>query len=391
MNYSHPKAVAERPSTNMGSASLPISLPRVTVIVTCFNYARYIGQALDSVACQTYKNFDCVVVDDASTDESGRSIERWIKDKKDPRFRLISNASNCGQTASFVEGLAATSSEFVAFLDADDFWFPEFLQRHVEAQLNRSFSVSVSCSDMVQVDDEGRVLSGTWVGPRFEERHAHLIPTIDADHTTRIEPGSGRPVFLESPKVNYIYPSYLEYPWTATSGMMFRRSVLDLVMPKGPHDLGLGADCYLFVFCHYFTGSLVIGSALGAYRRHGNNNFGHNPVIGNSVMGTDLACAPSTITRLQQEVVRAMLDHLLDHHDRFTSVFANQNVRSLIRILFIRSLRENIPIRNSRLRSVLGTRGILEAKVKVKLSFIRRIALAGLRSLRMNDDEVSRT
>ena len=249
---------------------------------------------------RTFKNFDCVVVDDASTDDSGTVIERWIDERKDARFRLIRNTANSGQTTSFAVGLAATNGEFVAFLDADDFWFPEFLHRHVEAHLNRSFSASLSCSDLVQVDDEQRVLSGTWSGPQFEELLGHSVTTIDADHSMRIDPGSGSLEFFESPKVRYIHPSYLDYPWTATSGMMFRRSALDLVMPEEANDLRINTDCYVFVICHYFTGSLAIGSALGAYRRHGYNNFADN-----SVVGTNLPCAaPTALRHSEQKIVR---------------------------------------------------------------------------------------
>src|ERR1700761_7809224 len=101
MNYSRSEIVSGQAVERLGSQAPEIALPRVSVIVTCFNYARYVSQALDSVASQTYKNFDCVVVDDASTDNAGLAIERWIYERKDSRFRFIRNASNLGQTASF--------------------------------------------------------------------------------------------------------------------------------------------------------------------------------------------------------------------------------------------------------------------------------------------------
>ena len=105
-----------------------IALPRVSVIVTCYNYARYVGHALNSVASQTFRNFDCVVVDDASTDDSGIVIDRWLDERKHGRFRLIRNSANSEQTTSFAVGLDATNGQFVG-----------------------SFSASLSCSDLVQV------------------------------------------------------------------------------------------------------------------------------------------------------------------------------------------------------------------------------------------------
>ncbi len=345
---------------------LQIALPRVSVIVTCFNYARYISDALASVASQTYDSLECVVVDDASTDDSALRIQQWIDEKRDSRFRFIHNPLNSGQTASFAAGLAATNGEFVAFLDADDFWFPEFLQRHVEAHLNRSFSASISCSDLVQVDSERRALSGTWVGPVFEaifeERKAHPHRVIDSDHLVRIVPMAA----LELPEVTtvkYVNPSYLEYPWTATSGMMFRRSVLDLLMPSQPADLRVCTDCYLFVMSHYFTGSLAIDAALGSYRRHGSNSFASN-----AVTGLGLPCAPATIVRHQKTIISIMLHHLLDNYDRFSLVFSTGDVRRLIRILFTRALRDHVAVHESGLHRVLGPRRMLEARARAMIS-----------------------
>jgi glycosyltransferase involved in cell wall biosynthesis len=368
MNYSHSEFVTEQAAEKFDANSRQIALPRVSVIVTSFNYARYVSQALDSVASQTYQNFDCVIVDDASTDESNLLIERWIEENKDPRFCFIRNSSNRGQTASFAVGLAATSSEFVAFLDADDFWFPQFLQRHVEAHLNRSFSVSLSCSDLIQVDDERRMLSGTLAGPVFEERDALTYSNVDAANSVRIAPGSAGLEFLENPETRYIHPNYASHPWTATSGMMFRRAVLDIVMPKDPDQLRICTDWFVFVICHYLTGSLAIRSALGAYRRHGSNNFASNPV-----MGSDVPCAPSAITRHHTTVVSLMIHHLLDHRDRFEAVFPYANMRRFVRILYTMALQENVSIRNPNLRSELGARGIFEANVRARLSFLRPI------------------
>jgi glycosyltransferase involved in cell wall biosynthesis len=364
MNYPRPEIVSAK---KIDPSSPQMALPRVSVIVTCFNYARYVSQALDSVASQIYENFDCVVIDDASTDHSGLMVERWIDERKDPRFHLIHNASNSGQTASFAAGLAATSGEFVAFLDADDFWFPEFLQRHVEAHLNRSFPVSISCSDLVQVTDEGRVLSGTVRGgPIVKEIDARRVSIIDADQSARVD-GTGALQFRETLNVSYIAPGYRDNR-TVTSGMMLRRSALDLIMPDEPSELRICTDGYVFVICHYFTGSLAIGSALGAYRRHGSNSFVSSPV-----MGTNLPCAPPTMKEYDQKIVRVMLRHLLDHHDRFATAFSDEYVRNLLRILFRKCLQYDVSIQDVRLRSVIGARRMLEDRVYVKLSFLRRL------------------
>ena len=184
MGYSQPEIIQSVHASTRDVPSSAIALPRVSVIVTCYNYVRYVCVALNSIASQTFTDFDCVVVDDASTDDSGAIIARWIDERKDARFRLIRNTANGGQTTSFSVGLGATNGDFVAFLDADDFWFPEFLHRHVEAHLNRSFSASLSCSDLVQVDHEQRLLSGTYFGRQFEKLQP--IATIEVDELVRV-------------------------------------------------------------------------------------------------------------------------------------------------------------------------------------------------------------
>lgn len=345
----------------------------MSVVVTCYNYARYIVQAVESVARQTYKNFDCVVVDDKSTDGSADVIERWINDKKDSRFRLIKNVLNRGQTASFAAGLQATSGEFVAFLDADDFWFPEFIQRHVEAHLNRSFSVSASCSDMVQINEDGRALSGTWVGPRFRPKISDGLPTIDFEHSVHIDIDRDALQIFESPEVRYVKPSYLDHPWTPTSGMMFRRSALDLVMTEKVDELRTCTDGYIFLICHYFTGSLTIGSALSAYRRHNSNNFGTNAVLGN-----DLPSSPSMIIRQRKLIIRAMLEHLIAHYEDFANVFSDARVKGFVRVLFRKALQNNIPVKNSELRALIGMRGVVTDRMRAKLSFLRRLSQWGV-------------
>jgi glycosyltransferase involved in cell wall biosynthesis len=363
MNYSRSEIVLRQDPLKMGCVEL--ALPRVSVIVTCFNYAKYIEDCLTSVAGQTYENFECVIVDDASTDDSALVIQRWIDERKDNRFRLISNSVNSGQTASFAAGLAATEGEFVAFLDADDFWFPDFLLRHVEAHLNRSFSASVSCSDLVQVDEWRRGISGTWVGPvfeaMFEDRKRDAHRAIESDHSASIVPATGL-TFYEIGAIRYVYPSYLEYPWTATSAMMFRRSVLDLLMPKDPTALKVCTDCYVFVMSHFFTGSLLIDNALGAYRRHGTNSFASNRVV-----GSGLPCAPATITKHQRTIVGLMLGHLLENYDRLSSFFPGADVRRLIRILFAKTLREDIAVGEANVRKVLGARRMMEARARAML------------------------
>jgi hypothetical protein len=95
-----------------------------SVIIPLYNKAPYIQRALDSVLAQTFRDFDLIVVDDGSTDGGDQIAARC----PDPRVRMI-RQENAGPGAARNRGLREARGEFVAFLDADDEWLPEFLRR----------------------------------------------------------------------------------------------------------------------------------------------------------------------------------------------------------------------------------------------------------------------
>jgi glycosyltransferase involved in cell wall biosynthesis len=101
---------------------------RVAVIVAAYNYGRFVGDAIESIRAQTFTDWECVVVDDGSTDDTAVVAERYAE--LDPRVRCI-RQPNRGVAAARNAALRATSSEFVQFLDADDRLEPWKLEEHV--------------------------------------------------------------------------------------------------------------------------------------------------------------------------------------------------------------------------------------------------------------------
>ncbi|HLM57547.1 MAG TPA: glycosyltransferase family A protein [Pyrinomonadaceae bacterium] len=100
--------------------------PRVSVIIPLYNKAAHVRRSLDSVAAQTFDDFEVIVVDDGSTDGGERAAAEYA----DARFRLVSQ-KNAGPGAARNRGIREASGELLAFLDADDEWLPEYLARGV--------------------------------------------------------------------------------------------------------------------------------------------------------------------------------------------------------------------------------------------------------------------
>ena len=103
-----------------------IQKKKISVIIPNYNYARYLDQAIQSVLDQTYDNLELIVVNNGSSDNSLKVLEKY-----ENRIRLI-NQSNLGQSGARNSGLVVSSGEFIAFLDADDFWEPTKLAMQSE-------------------------------------------------------------------------------------------------------------------------------------------------------------------------------------------------------------------------------------------------------------------
>ena len=102
--------------------------PKVTVIVPLYDGRRFIAQALDSALAQTFRDFEIVIVDDGSTDDSRECIARHLEL---PQVRFV-RQRNLGVAAARNTGIRSSSGEIVAFLDQDDVWLPDKLALQVE-------------------------------------------------------------------------------------------------------------------------------------------------------------------------------------------------------------------------------------------------------------------
>lgn len=102
--------------------------PLVSVIIPTYNCARYITEAIESVLNQTCKDFEIIIIDDGSTDNTGNIINDYIEKNYTIKYFYQKNK---GPAAARNNGLSKARGEYIAFLDSDDIWLPEFLHKLV--------------------------------------------------------------------------------------------------------------------------------------------------------------------------------------------------------------------------------------------------------------------
>ncbi|MCL2853636.1 MAG: glycosyltransferase [Defluviitaleaceae bacterium] len=103
--------------------------PTVSVIMPAFNAEATIAEGLDSVLAQTFEDWELIVVDDASTDNTAEAARSYAA--KDSRVKLLASETNQGVAAARNQGIQAAGGEYLAFLDSDDLWRKEKLEKQV--------------------------------------------------------------------------------------------------------------------------------------------------------------------------------------------------------------------------------------------------------------------
>jgi glycosyltransferase involved in cell wall biosynthesis len=325
--------------------------PLVSIVVTNYNYGRYVRAAIDSVKAQSYPRIECVVVDDCSNDGSFEVIASHLRSLSDDRFRCIRLEKNLGQMGAIKAGLENISGPFVTFLDADDILLPDFVNQHVAAHLNGSFSAGLTASDTFQIDEEGQLLESTF---HTLVKHRSLdaggaIQAIRPDAQAVVEKDEiivHRPA---SPPIYYVDRKRAGWFIVAMSSCMFRRDLLDAIIPETTEDHRICADYYLAGYAHLIAGTITIWSQHSCYRLHKKNNHGKNSVFGGPYSPGLLA--PGAPGRLDREISR----HVIRNIDRLAPVIGmNRCVQLILRSYLPSSMYE--AARHSRmLRSVVRT------------------------------------
>lgn len=133
-----------------GANDTAIPAPLVSVVIIAYNCAEYVSHAIQSVLEQTWSQLEVIVVDDGSTDTTGDVAQRT----SDPRLRYVRQA-NKGPNAARNEGIRHARGQLIAFLDCDDWWLPEKLEKQV-AKVSDDPEIGLVYSLAIRVDASGR-------------------------------------------------------------------------------------------------------------------------------------------------------------------------------------------------------------------------------------------
>ena len=151
-------------------------VPKVSIVVSCYNYGEFIPQCLESIKRQTFSDFEAVVVNDGSTDNSEEQIKPYLNDN---RFKYI-NQKNGGQAKAKNVGLARTKGNYIAFLDADDLWEKEKLEKQIP--LFSSKKVGVVYSEARYIDSLGHDLNLKLSGKYLQPKRGYVTDFLIIDN-----------------------------------------------------------------------------------------------------------------------------------------------------------------------------------------------------------------
>lgn len=242
MGATYPLPKVSKPDHDGQLSTLPLkplpSQPLISILVGTYNYDRYLPIAIESVLKQTYRNWEMLIVDDGSTDQSWRVLEHYSH--ADRRIS-IAVQKNAGHGAALNTAFNMAQGDLIALLDADDAFEPNKLER-VVTQFHGDSSAGILIHRLQRITGEGRP-------------YGHPMPD------SLISGYIGPQALRQGGNVSGVPP---------TTGLVFRREVAQEVFPI-PAIFRRAADAYLFRLAQFITPITSVPDALSLYRIHGAN------------------------------------------------------------------------------------------------------------------------
>ena len=121
----------------------------VSIIMPSFNTGKYITETIESVLAQSYKNWELIIVDDCSSDNTDEILSTYLSDD---RIHYLKNEKNSGAAFSRNAALREAKGRWIAFLDSDDLWMPEKLEKQIDFMDRNGYSFSYTNYEEINVD-----------------------------------------------------------------------------------------------------------------------------------------------------------------------------------------------------------------------------------------------
>ncbi|WP_303815064.1 glycosyltransferase family 2 protein [Selenomonas ruminantium] len=126
----------------------------VSIITPTYNCGRFIGETIESVQKQTYTNWEMIIVDDCSTDDTKSVVEKYLQ--QDERIKYHCLAENSGAAVARTKAMELAAGQYMAFLDSDDLWMPDKLEKQLEFMQKNNYAFT--CTSYQHMSEDGEMM-----------------------------------------------------------------------------------------------------------------------------------------------------------------------------------------------------------------------------------------
>jgi glycosyltransferase involved in cell wall biosynthesis len=219
----------------------------ISVAMAAYNGGKFIAEQIDSILAQTYQDFEIVICDDCSTDNTWDVIQQYVA--KDDRIKAYKNEQNLGFRKNFVKAINLCSGEYIALSDQDDVWTED----HLQVLLDNLKGYTLVCADSLLVGENGE----SWNMTLRQAEAADYMPEDNFD---------------KAYSVMYFRNMF------QGSCMLFHRDFMQTALPL-PDDICYHDVWFALLAC-YMDGINYVEKVISCYRMHDNNVTGqrkHKP------------------------------------------------------------------------------------------------------------------
>ena len=282
--------------------------PLITFVVTSFNYEKFVIKTLESIVNQSYKNYEIIIVDDCSSDNSVEKIEQFMSIHQNVRITLVCHEENKGQLAAMMSGLKIAQGQFISFVDSDDVLVENYAAAHLRVHL--ATSVAFTSAQIIEIDENDEI---------------HTTYSISSPHNSVKLKADTLEDLLKVDVENIEYKllsksKFGGWYWSPNSSAMFRKSAIEIFLKyKHVDKWKICPDKFLFNFANLIGGSALIYAPLIGYRRHKNNAGGSDYVCGNSKYNSDKTTKINICNniKIRPEALKFLLENKKEFVNKF--------------------------------------------------------------------------